>query len=137
MAVIKNGWLKGIVNGVSTRLYAHTHSDLCAYGDPADGVTVTKKIDELNSKLDNQETIIIDDDTESFSVQPHSYKYLVHTPPQKEGYRLLSVTPRDVSGENSAYLLINTRNSGSIIVYNVESVAVECVITLRYLYKKF
>ncbi len=52
MAVIKNGWLKGIVNGVSTRLYAHTHSDLCAYGDPAKGVTVTKKIDELNSNLD-------------------------------------------------------------------------------------
>lgn len=54
MAVIKNGWLKGIVNGVSTRLYAHTHSDLCVYGDPANGVTVTKKIDELNSNLGNK-----------------------------------------------------------------------------------
>lgn len=51
MAVIKTGWLKGIVDGVSTRLYAHTHSDLCAYGNPADGVTVTNKIDELNSDL--------------------------------------------------------------------------------------
>lgn len=51
MAKIRSGWLKGIVNGISTRLYAWSHAEFCLYGDPSEGITVKDKIDELNSEL--------------------------------------------------------------------------------------
>lgn len=54
MSVIKNGWLKGIVNGVSTKLYAWSHAKTCIYGDPENGVTVQDKIEEINNNLGNK-----------------------------------------------------------------------------------
>lgn len=51
MATLKTGWLKGIVNGVSTKLYAWSHAKCCYYGNPADGVTVQEKLDGLSEDL--------------------------------------------------------------------------------------
>ena len=136
MAVIKNGWLKGIVNGVSTRLYAHTHSDLCAYGDPADGVTVTKKIDELNSNLESLSSFYIDADSQLLTIAGIDSGAIQITPPQRDGYEVVAAIIRTTSGENSSYLVANITTSGWLSCCNCKNITVDVVFTVRFFYRK-
>lgn len=136
MAVIKNGWLKGIVNGVSTRLYAHTHSDLCVYGDPANGVTVTKKIDELNSNLESLSSFYVDMDTEKITLTGVDSAAIQFQPPKRDGYEPVAAIVRSISGENGAYIVASARPNGWVSVCNCKSITISVVFTIRLFYRK-
>lgn len=53
MAVtLKTGWMKRVIDGVSTRVYAQSHAKCCCYGSPEQGVTVQDKIETLGNKVE-------------------------------------------------------------------------------------
>lgn len=136
MAVIKNGWLKGIVNGVSTRLYAHSHAKICAYGDPAAGVSVEDKIDELNSNLESLSSFYVDMDTEKITLTGVDSAAIQFQPPKRDGYEPVAAIVRSISGENGAYLVANARTNGWVSVCNCKSITISAVFTIRLFYKK-